>query len=726
MTLSLYHHTSSTPDYSGIGQVAGNLTKLLAANFPIPKGFIISGETCKAFFNHARLQDKILQLIERCDFNNPQDIASVSKNIRKLIMAAPIPTEISEPLLQAAMKLNKDKVMLVPSPIIPAQNNELKRVYGLSGEATILQEVRELWAAQFEPSELSIVSDTREFPSMAICVQIEPKGVVSGILSTSTSDKTACQILAVWGEGGYTNKLQGADKYIIDRISGQEKNKERSIQTKEFIFTHGKAETAAVPISRQKKQKLDEKTLLTLSRLAVQIQKHAYFPQDATFVFDGDKIYLINLRQSSNEPESQVTENIVPTRQVLLKGSGLSPGIITGIVRIINGNRDVNIEPGSILVASRFSDISNEMLKSAKGLIVEEDTPKSVALNVVNKGIAMLASAAGAVDLLTPGSFVTLHSSRGEVLAGGYRSYTDETNIQTVYHSAMHVGTTISLGTPTKVSDNLINGHLILSAKKIITTLGVHPLKLIKDKKNKLLTQSITKSLSDISSHHPNVPLIYEFSALKSDEYRNLIGGKQYEPIPELNPALGYYGSARLLQIPSLVLPEIEALETIRRNSYGQRISLLLPYVRTAFEAQSWSRLLSNRLPRSASLRYYLDLSIPSMCWQISEAASFIDGVILNLDQIAESLFSADLKTGNFHYQAVDLEPTILGILETVTNTTQKEGLHLIIKGSLLEHDPYLSFVVARGIHEINVPKSLLPIIRERLTVLEQEHINHV
>lgn len=151
MTLSFYQHTKSQTSKAQIGKEAYRLTTLLDAGFPVPKGFIASAETCRAFFTYGHLEDKIRALLARCNFHDPADLARVSKNIRKLILSAEMPPEAAQSLLEASVKLSGERVMLTASPITDHEgvhDSSLLRRFGVEGEANILLGIRELWASQ--------------------------------------------------------------------------------------------------------------------------------------------------------------------------------------------------------------------------------------------------------------------------------------------------------------------------------------------------------------------------------------------------------------------------------------------------------------------------------------------------------------------------------------------------------------------------------------------------
>lgn len=669
---------------NSIGEKATQLTKLLEAGFPVPKGFIVPPATADAFFAFGRLKDKILMLASRCDFGNPADISRVSAAVKKLVLSAEMPAEISEALLDACLKLPKGKVMLTPSPE-PGAVDAPSPIYGLSGEASILLGIRELWAGCFGPESLYAVS-TSDFPSLPICVQSQPEILASGLLATIAQDKSACVVKAVWGGGGLTGNLFGADLYVMGRETAEEKDKVRSLQTKQVVFRHGQIEEAALPPDKQRKQKLNQGALTQLAEIARGLTRLMYFPQEAVFLYDGKTVYLNGVRaaQSALEIPGEAPQAAKVDRRILLKGVGITPGITTGIVRVVRSPEEHQLTAGNILVAAKLAHLSPDLIRGAKGIVLEESLPEGTIPKIADRGITVLTSALGAVDYLETGSYVTLHSPRGEVLAGGYSAPTTVPKPRS--NTAIHIGSGIMLGTSHEFEPVDTRSHLLLSPEKLAAELGAKP---------KQLTASLTRAIQGAAAHYTKNPLIYAF-----------------------HPPRAF----------GLIQPqaEIAALQNVHSQSYGRRISLLIPPVRTAFEAVLWVRALGEKLPRSAQMRYFLDLSIPSMLWQIDRVAGMVDGIVLDLDMLAEHLFASDPESGDFHFAGDDLSPTLLAILKMAWDTCQAEGIYLILKGKLPTHDSYLQFAVRAGIAEVSLPQDLIVSAKERLLVLEQERATNV
>jgi len=60
-------------------------------------------------------------------------------------------------------------------------------------------------------------------------------------------------------------------------------------------------------------------------------------------------------------------------------------------------------------------------------------------------------------------------------------------------------------------------------------------------------------------------PVLYRATDFKTNEYRNLIGGKQFEPI-ESNPMLGYRGAYRYMNDSRVFSMELQAIKNVREK----------------------------------------------------------------------------------------------------------------------------------------------------------------
>lgn len=84
-------------------------------------------------------------------------------------------------------------------------------------------------------------------------------------------------------------------------------------------------------------------------------------------------------------------------------------------------------------------------------------------------------------------------------------------------------------------------------------------------------------------------PVIYRAMDFRSNEFRNLTGGADYEPT-EANPMIGYRGCRRYIREPDLFALELRALAE-GRGEFAN-LHLMIPFVRTPKELAACIRLI--------------------------------------------------------------------------------------------------------------------------------------
>ncbi len=110
-----------------------------------------------------------------------------------------------------------------------------------------------------------------------------------------------------------------------------------------------------------------------------------------------------------------------------------------------------------------------------------------------------------------------------------------------------------------------VDGVGLLRAEFLIAQIGTHPKKLIEEKKEKIFIDSLSESLEKICAAFYPRPVLYRATDFKTNEYRNLIGGKQFEPI-ESNPMLGYRGAYRYMNDSRVFSMELQAIKNVREK----------------------------------------------------------------------------------------------------------------------------------------------------------------
>src|SRR5581483_265909 len=97
----------------------------------------------------------------------------------------------------------------------------------------------------------------------------------------------------------------------------------------------------------------------------------------------------------------------------------------------------------------------------------------------------------------------------------------------------------------------------------------------------------LTESIATIAAAFWPKPVVVRLSDFKSNEYANLLGGKEFEPKEE-NPMLGFRGAYRYIsnEFKDCFDLECEAIKRVRNQMGLTNVEILIPFVRTVEEAE--------------------------------------------------------------------------------------------------------------------------------------------
>ncbi|MDP4090446.1 MAG: pyruvate kinase, partial [Bacillota bacterium] len=100
------------------------------------------------------------------------------------------------------------------------------------------------------------------------------------------------------------------------------------------------------------------------------------------------------------------------------KGAGERPGSGTVSVAASSIEAAEKVEEGSILVVRELTKEYKDIFDKVGGIIVEETVPSDLIIECIAREIPVISGAAGAVETLKTGSFITMDVARGIVFSG--------------------------------------------------------------------------------------------------------------------------------------------------------------------------------------------------------------------------------------------------------------------------------------------------------------------
>ncbi|MDX1646404.1 MAG: phosphoenolpyruvate synthase [Longimicrobiales bacterium] len=227
------------------------------------------------------------------------------------------------------------------------------------------------------------------------------------------------------------------------------------------------------------------------------------------------------------------------------------------------------------------------------------------------------------------------------------------------------------------------------------------------------------------AAFHPR-PVLVRLSDLKSNEYRDLLAGRLFEPVEE-NPMIAWRGASRYIDpafTPAFDM-EADALRWVRQDMGLDNLQLMVPFCRSPEEGEAVVRLLDQRgLSPEAGVPLFLMVEIPS---NVIESDRFIDWMSLS----GGSIGSNDLVQTSYAVSRDDLEgyafapdtrsSSVKALIRRAIDGFRSRGLEIGICGQAPSDHPkdIPAFLVEAGITSISVtPDSFQQV---RVSVREAE-----
>ncbi len=260
-----------------------------------------------------------------------------------------------------------------------------------------------------------------------------------------------------------------------------------------------------------------------------------------------------------------------------------------------------------------------------------------------------------------------------------------------------------------------VDGVGLLRAEFMIAQIGIHPKKLIEDKREKIFVEKLSESLEKICSAFYPRPVLYRATDFKTNEYRNLVGGKQYEPV-ESNPMLGYRGAYRYMTDPGVFNLELQAIKNVREKKEFTNLNLMLPFVRTVNELRQVKSIIYNSgLRRSTLFKLYMMVEIPSNVILIDDfIEEGIDGVSIGSNDLTMLMLGIDRDNEEVAREFDERDKALLWAYEKVIKSANKHKISVGICGQAPSSFPDLvQKLVDFGITSISVSPDAVHHTRE-------------
>ena len=286
----------------------------------------------------------------------------------------------------------------------------------------------------------------------------------------------------------------------------------------------------------------------------------------------------------------------------------------------------------------------------------------------------------------------------------------------------------MNLAEPSKIDDykNLnFDGIGLMRIEFIVAGIGEHPLSLLKQKKERVYIDGLKEGIGKIAKAIDPKPIIVRFSDFKTNEYRDLKGGKEFEP-PEDNPMIGWRGVSRYISEGFIEAFKLECIAIKELREECKNVHVMLPFVRNLDEVKKVLEIMKSQgLEKSKDFKVLLMAEVPAMALIPEDFATLdIDGTSIGSNDLSMLVLGVDRdsellgKMGYFD----ERNKAVLTAMKRIIEGFKKHNKTTGICGQSVSVYPEITeFLVKEGITSVSVNPDVVGKTRRMISEVEKK-----
>ncbi|SNR69614.1 phosphoenolpyruvate synthase [Lutibacter agarilyticus] len=714
--------------------------ELVHEGISVPNGFATTSFAFNEFLNENNLQIALNNNLSQLNRNDYSNLNDIGKKARDLILNATFSSEFSTAIVDAYKTLCEGSYFEVavrssataedlPEASFAGQHESFLNILG---EENLLTAVKNCFASLYTNRAIKYRED-KGFIHSDISISVGIQKMVrsdigcSGVgftLEPESGFENIILLSGVWGLG--ENIVQGTvtpDEFYVFKPTlklGKKGIIQKKLGSKEKTMVYAESNSHSsllnleTPLNKQKQFVLEDDEIQQLAKWALIIEEHYKKAMDIEWAKDGvnNQLYIIQARpetvhQTKNK-KVFFEYKLIEKSEILSTGNAVGSKIIVGTARVLNAPKDASkLQEGEIIVTNTITPDWDPILKKSGGIITNKGGRTSHASIVARElGVPAVVGCGNATETIANGHIITISCAEGKT------GYIYKGNLpfekKALDFSAIKMPKTemkLILADPDKAFQLAAypnNGVGLLRMEFIIThSVKIHPMALIKF--NELKDANAKKEIEKLTENYTNKEtyfidqlaegiatiaaafypkeVIVRMSDFKTNEYANLIGGKQFEP-KEQNPMLGFRGASRYyheLYKDGFGL-ECKAIKKVREHMGLSNLKVMIPFCRTVEEGKKVIKIMTDfELEQGKNgLEVYTMVEIPSNVILAEDFATIFDGFSIGSNDLTQLTLGVD-RDSEFMNELFDehdkaAKTMIAMAIEKAHKTTTKIG----------------------------------------------------
>ncbi len=679
---------------ASLGEMISALSK---KGVSVPGGFAVTTESYWEFLKYNGILKELKRILQDYDKKSTKSLMKTGKKAREAILKGEFPKEVEESIKREYREMCKrgDVTVAVRSSAVcedapdASFAGQFETFLNIEGEKELLKAVRLCMASSFNDRVIAY-REEKKVPHLKFALSVGVQKMVrsdlasSGVmftLDTESGFRGAVLINSIFGIGEMIVKGSVTpDEFYVFKPTLEKGypsiiRKDLGRKDRKYVYKkEGGLREVKVSQKDALRFSITDKEILTLARWGVIIEKHYKKPQDIEWAKDGKtgELFIVQSRpetihapvKTSSYKEYKVEAKEKP----ILTGIAVGDKIGVGKVKVIKSIKEIEkFKEGDVLVTGMTDPDWVSIMRLASAIVTDEGG-KTAHASIVGRelGIPTIVGTEKGTKVLKNGSIVTVDCTEGlygRVFKGKVPYSVKEYDMKKVPKTKTKV--MMNLGTPEnafKSSFLKADGVGLARLEFIVAEkVRVHPLALYNY--NKIKDRKLKKTVDEITVEHKNKrdyfinelsegvaqiaaafypkEVIVRLSDLKTNEYRNLIGGELFEG-EESNPMIGFRGAVRYLDkefAPAFKM-ECDAIKKARTVFGLSNISVMVPFCRSVEEGALVRKEISKNGLRSIPV--YVMAEIPSNTILVKEFSKIFDGFSIGSNDLAQLILGVD------------------------------------------------------------------------------------
>ncbi|MDP2966896.1 MAG: phosphoenolpyruvate synthase [bacterium] len=742
----------------------------------VPDGFAFTTAAYWYFLKENKLEKKLKEIFAKFNSKSIKSLQETGKKARKLVLEGEFPEDLKKEIIEDYQKLEKEygkNCQVAVRSSGAAEDSprdsfagQFETYLNVKGEEKLLGAVKKCLASSFNNRVIAYREEKKishlEFAlSIGVQKMVRSDLASSGVmftLDTETGFPDVVLISSIFGVGEMI--VQGKitpDEFYVHKPTFKKGYKSIILKnlgrkTKKYIFAKaGGLKEVQVAEKDQLRFSLTDEEILTMAQWAMAIEEHYGKAQDIEWAKDGKtgKLFIVQSRPETvhtQKKESFYEEYEIKTGKLpVLTGTAIGDKIGQGKVRIIPDVSKISqFQKGEVLVTRMTDPDWLPAMRIASAIVTDEGGKTCHSAIVARElGIPAIVGSQKATKILRNGKLITVDCTQGKegrIFSGKIPFEVKKYDLKKI--PKLKTKIMVNIGAPEiafKTSFLPTDGvglarvEFILAEKIRVHPLALYHYKKLKDKKIKKEIEKLTiehkdkreyfikelaEGIAQIAAAFYPKEVIVRFSDFKSNEYKNLVGGKLFEREEE-NPMLGFRGACRYLDKefrPAFEM-ECQAIKRCREVFGLKNISVMVPFCRTPEEGEKVLKLMKEYglERRKDGLEVYVMCEIPSNIILTDKFLSIFDGYSIGSNDLTQLVLGIDRDNAKIAYIGNEQNEAVKEMIKKVISVCKEKKKYCGICGQAPSDYPeFAEFLVEQGIESMSLnPDTVIKTIIE-------------